>query len=130
MDNTYYFIVFLVLFFGFMMVLVSGNKDILVKIKSLKNGKIYTAKKDKKSKTQTFLDWFYFDEDGNEIENNDLKKLIFEAFYDEDWYGEYDFIVNDSSFIYDIPSPEDILGGEAMPYVEHRKRKEKEVSPK
>jgi hypothetical protein len=123
--GTLYVIGFLVLFFGMIMVFMSGDKDILVKIKA-KSGKIYTAKKNKKSKNHNFLDWWYYDENGKDIEDEELKKLIYEAFYDEDWYGDYEFTINDIHFLDNIPTPQEILGGESRPHVELREKEEKE----
>lgn len=86
--------IFIILFTLFITILfIGGNKRLRVKVKSISNGEIYIAEKKSKTSGNNFLDWFYFDSKGNEIENEKLKLLIFEAFGNEDWYGDYEFYI-------------------------------------
>lgn len=86
--------IFIGLFTLFLIVLfIGGNSRLKVKIKSISSGEIYFAEKKSKTRGNNFLDWFYFDSKGNKIENEKLKQLIFEAFGNEDWYGDYEFYI-------------------------------------
>ena len=90
-----YIIVFLLLGAALVSVLVLTNKVTLkIKIKSINSGEDFTAEKKNSVKGNKFLDWFYYDEDGKSIEDDALKLKIFEAFGNEDWYGDYEFYTN------------------------------------
>ena len=69
----------------------SGKKNVSLEIKSTSDGKTYVANRKDKVRGNNLLDWIFKDEGGNEIEDEELKKLLFEAFSDEDWHGDYDF---------------------------------------
>lgn len=85
----YYIITILFISLLFISLFYSGKK-LRLKIKSI-GGKTYTAEKKDKKMGNSFLDWFYYDEGGNDIEDDNLKKLIFSSFGGEDWYGAYEF---------------------------------------
>ena len=89
-------IIFLVLFAILVSILIFGNDNqrLSVNVKSLKSGENFIVEKRVNSKGNEFLDWFYYDENGNKIEDEKLKLMIFEAFGDEDWYGDYEFYTN------------------------------------
>lgn len=90
-----YTTIFLLLFAGLVSILVfAGKGKLKLKIKSLKSGESFTAEKKVSLKGNRFLDWFYYDEDGKSIEDETLKLEIFEAFGNEDWYGDYKFYTN------------------------------------
>lgn len=75
---------------------VSGNHKLRIKVKSIEDEETYIAEKKKDVRGNNFLDWFYYDEDGESIKDENLKKMIFEAFSDEDWYGAYEFYTKTS----------------------------------
>lgn len=91
-----YTVIFLLLFAGLISTLVFGGntKKLKLKIKSIKSGEDFIAEKKESVKGNKFLDWFYYDEDGKSIEDESLKLEIFEAFGNEDWYGDYKFYTN------------------------------------
>lgn len=71
-----------------------GSRKLKLKVKSINSGETFTVERKDKSRGNEFLDWFYYDEGGNLIEDENLKKSIFEAFSDEDWYADYEFYTN------------------------------------
>jgi hypothetical protein len=80
------------LFITLIVVLViGGDHNLRLRVKSTDTKETYTAEKKKDARGNSFLDWFYYDEEGENIEDENLKKMIFEAFSDEDWYGDYEF---------------------------------------
>jgi hypothetical protein len=81
------------------LLVIGGGKKLRLKVKSASGGKPFTAEKKGTSKGNYFLDWFYYDSDGKSIEDENLKKIIFEAFSDEDWYGAYEFYTKADSNI-------------------------------
>lgn len=74
--------------------LLGGNHNLKLRVKSLQTKEVYTAEKKNSANGNSFLDWFYYDEKGNQIKDENLKKMIFEAFSNEDWYGDYEFYTN------------------------------------
>lgn len=90
--------IFIILFTLFVVVLlIGGNHNLMIKVKSISSGEIYSAVKKPRTNGNNFIDWFYFDSNGNKIENEKLKLLIFEAFGNEDWYGDYEFYMKSDS---------------------------------
>lgn len=73
------------------LLLIDNGRKLKLRIKSRSGGEPFTVEKKVTSKGNSFLDWFYYDSDGKSIEDENLKKMIFEAFADEDWYGAYEF---------------------------------------
>jgi len=89
------------------LLVLGGGKKLRLKIKSIKGGEPFTVEKKGSSKGNNFLDWFYYDADGKSIEDENLKKMIFEAFSDEDWYGAYEFYTKaDSTVTVEEPKEE------------------------
>ena len=78
------------------LLVIGGDKKLRLKIKS-KNGGNFIAEKKDDSRGNAFLDWFYYDENGKSSEDEKVKMMIFEAFGDEDWYGDYEFYTKATS---------------------------------
>lgn len=70
---------------------LGGDHKLKLKVRSVSNDESFIVEKKNEANGNSFLDWFYYDENGNKIEDENLKKMIFEAFSDEDWYGDYEF---------------------------------------
>lgn len=71
--------------------LLNGTYKLKLNVKNLNTKESFIVEKKTSSTGNNFLDWFYYDEKGIEIKDETLKKLIFEAFSEEDWYGDYEF---------------------------------------
>ena len=84
------------------LLILGGGKKLKLKIKSVKDGESFTVEKKESAKGNVFLDWFYYDANGKSIEDENLKKMIFEAFSDEDWYGAYEFYTKAESKVTDV----------------------------
>ena len=95
-----------ILFAAFVTVIfIGGGKKLKLKVKSIGSKETFTAEKKGTSRGNTFLDWFYYDSDGKSIEDENLKKMIFEAFSDEDWYGDYEFYTKAKGVVKPINEP-------------------------
>lgn len=88
------------------LLIIGGKNKLILKIKSITSGETFTVEKKKKSNGNSFIDWFYFDEDGKSIKDENLKKMIFEAFCEEDWYGDYEFYTKAESKVEEVKPTE------------------------
>lgn len=80
------------LFLALIAILFLGGKYTLtLKVKNSTNNESFVVEKKTNASGNNFLDWFYYDENGKEIKDENIKMMIFEAFSEEDWYGDYEF---------------------------------------
>jgi len=97
--------IFIILFTALIAILIiGGGKKLRIKIKSSSGGYFIAEKKDK-SRGKNFLDWFYYDCNGKAIEDEKLKMMLFEAFSEEDWYGDYEFYIKSDLVKKEIEEP-------------------------
>lgn len=74
--------------------------------------KTYVAKKKKNRNGYSHSDWDYYDDLGNLIEDLILIELLYGVFEDEDWYGDYDFYVEDEGYYNEVLAVEDVQNEE------------------
>lgn len=95
-----------------LLVLFNMDSDVIIAIHSrygmgLKDSNVstsYVAKKKKGRKGKDSSDWDYYDDSGEKVEKKELIELIFSVFAHEDWYGEYNYYVNDEPLYSDTTS--------------------------
>lgn len=88
--------------FAILMLFNNINNDLIIKIKSKhtishSEDKYYIAKRKSDKKGYFINDWLYYKNTGELIKNRELKKLLYNSFKNEDWYGDYQFYVDDES---------------------------------
>lgn len=70
--------------------------------------KTYVAKRISKTTGNKPSDWNYYNEAGEIITDVILIELIHKSFVNEDWYGEYDFYVNDEGYYSELTTVDDV----------------------
>lgn len=109
MYETTYAIIGLIAFSTVVVLMLTGAKqEITVVIKSKGGDRTYLAKRIMGTKGKDVYDWTYYDEDGDTIEDETVLVSLFESFSEEDWYGDYEYYVDDSSYHVDETLVEDI----------------------
>ena len=84
---------------AFVYILNYINGELVMKVNSKSNvGKYYAATRKENREGYEVDDWDYLNCSGDEITDKKQINLIFNSFRYEDWYGEYNFYVNDESF--------------------------------
>lgn len=98
-------------------VLFNMDGEVIITVKS-KHGialgsksaitKGYVAKRIKGKTGNEANHWVYYNDGGDIITDEALTKLIHKVFVDEDWYGEYNFYVNDEGYYSELTNINDV----------------------
>jgi len=97
-----YAIIGMIVFSLIVIIMLTGShQETTVTITSKDGNRTYLAKRTKGMKGNDVYDWTYYDEDGDMIEDETIVVSLFESFSEEDWYGDYEYCIDDSPYFVD-----------------------------